>query len=259
VKAPLDLVSLIKRASLDTHLRNDAIINWRCNAKNIFEHQERTGVRISDAGKCALELWAELHGKNDIPEDPDLQISRFDIGTLYGLWLACLTKAVIEAEHPDWDCDLEPEVALDGVQGHIDVLVRLRSNLTPLWVIEFKSTYWGNALEAPHERAFYQVLQAASYAEAKRAPVFSIVTIGPAVHGKYDKQVKKWVTPSKMRQDDYQTSEYAHHAKTEIKRLKTALAATPAEADAEEDWRCKSCRYSGCNYNKNPRNLEAAS
>ena len=258
MNAPLDLIPLIRNACVDKKLREDARIIWRTIAKNLFEEKHRNGIRISDSGRCILELWSELHGKLDIEEDPDLQLTRFDIGTLYGARIACLTAAAIEAAHPDWDCVLEADVAVDGVPGHIDILVRMRDlDLTPLLVIEIKSTYWSGALDDPYIRAPYQVHQAVSYAEGKKAPWAVILTVGPAVHGSYSKALKAFVKPPKMRQDNYETHVHAPAAHREIARLKAALSPHPPEADAKEKWRCDSCRFSACERNKNPLNIMA--
>lgn len=245
MNAPLDLVELMDRAFENKRVLADAQINFRMQRehleKGIFEAQERDGIRISDTGNCVLSLWATVHGKLDIPKSPSLSFFRFWPGQFFGTTFGCLLKAAIEAEHPEWDCVLEPEVKLEGVSGHIDLLIREKESLDAVGVIEIKSNYGTKALEPPHEWSPFQCLQAASYALSKGAPWFIVLTLG--------------AVKQKARQDFYVTADWEFDVRMEMQRLKQALEPFPPAPDAKEKFRCESCLYSRCGLNKNPRRV----
>lgn len=246
VEALLYLPPLILEAAIDPQMRAKAVDLWN-TLPPLLEPKERIDgtVRMSDTGKCRRELWADIHGKLDLPPDPLTAITRFDLGTLYGAWLACLEVAAIHKHAPHLTTMLEPEVAYRGVSGHIDVLcfeATLAGDL-PCWVIENKSTYWSGVLEPPHEAHPYQVQQAGGYGLATAAPIASIVTIGPAARG------------MKLQQFDYLTADLIANVDAELARLSAATADIPPEGDAVEPWRCKSCRFSDCARNANRARL----
>jgi len=241
----IDAVGRIREASLDPDLRAVAISKWNAIAPSLLTpHGERTpavSLRVSDAGACVRKLWNDLHGNPEVI-DSDTQISRFDIGTVYGAWLAALLAASLERDGYEVAC--EQEVAYKGIRGHIDLRFNVPGGTTG--VVEFKSTYWSGVLDPPHERAFYQVLQAVTYALADDgADEALIVTFGPAVANRRGQQNEK------MRQDAYDPIDYAFDAAEEWARLSAALGDVEPEGDAKasESWRCRGCQVVKC-----PRN-----
>src|SRR6185437_13395263 len=174
-----DAVARIRQAATDPDLRAAAIVRWNAVVPSLLTpHDEREpalSLRVSDAGECVRKLWNKLHD-NAESIDPDTQISRFDIGTVYGAWLAALLAASLERDGYNVEC--EPEITYSGIRGHIDL--RAISPTGERTVAEFKSTYWSGALDAPHERAPYQVLQAVTYAIADNAAQALVITFGPA-------------------------------------------------------------------------------
>jgi len=246
---PAPIWDLISKALADDDMRAEAATRFRSASDLLGPKDASEGIRVSDSGRCRLELWASLHDKFDLPQDPEVLLTRFDIGTLYGAWIAALFAVSLECHAPMVRVELEPTISYRGVPGHIDALVRSRHNHDALWVVEFKSTYFSRAPEAPHERAVYQVLQAATYAKSVEAPAFSIFTIAPAVQAMYDKATKTRVTPPKHSQHDYVTADWSAAVDEEITRLKTATHNLPPQEDASEEWRHRSCRYAGCPLN----------
>jgi len=245
----IDAVARIREASLDPDLRAVAISKWNAVVPSLLTpHDERKPVvslRVSDAGNCVRKLWNQLHGNAELI-DSDTQISRFDIGTVYGAWLAALLAASLERDGYIVDC--EPEVAYKGIRGHIDLRWRWRFGVAR-GVVEFKSTYWSGVLDPPHERAFYQVLQTVTYCLADDADEGLIVTFGPAVANRRGQHNEK------MRQDAYDPTDYAFDAAEEWARLSAALGDVEPEGDAKEAWRCKSCVVVRCE--RNPAYQEA--
>ena len=243
----IDAVARIREASLDPDLRAVAISKWNTVSPSLLTpHDERkpaVSLRVSDAGNCARKLWNQLHGNPEVISS-DIQLSKFDIGTVYGAWLAALLAASLERDGYEVAC--EPEVAYKGIRGHIDLLWRFKG---AVGVVEFKSTYWSGVLDPPHERAFYQVMQAVTYALAIVADEALIVTFGPAVANRRGQQNEK------MRQDAYQAADYAFDAAEEWARLSAALGDVEPEGDAKEAWRCKGCQVVRCE--RNPAYQEA--
>ncbi|HEV7180155.1 MAG TPA: PD-(D/E)XK nuclease family protein [Candidatus Baltobacteraceae bacterium] len=247
---PFDVISLVREAATNDTLRAAAIALWKGTALDLFDpgKDTRVGVRISDCGKCVRELHQQIHSAPMLPQDPVVQLTRFDIGTLYGAWIGCLAAAALKKYAPHLQVELEPQVLYRGVAGHIDLDVRDDMG-NGYWVVEFKSTYWSGELSDPLERARYQVLQAATYAKARHAPLFSIVTVGPAVAGRWSKTEKRRVELPKMRQDNYLTEDFTQDVDEEMTRLQTAMQVAVPEGDAIEEWRCRGCRDATC-----PRN-----
>lgn len=248
---PLQIWPLLCEALTDPDLRN--------RAEAIFKHatdgllaakEERQELHASDAGRCRLELWAALHGKLDLPENPETILTRFDLGALFGAWNAALLAAALEKYAPHLETVLEPVVVYRSVTGHIDALVRDRETKVALWVVEFKSTYFSRPPDAPDKHAPYQVLQAATYAKATEAPLFTLFIVAPAVQKVYDKATKTRYAPPKYRQDDYRTADWAADVDEEIDRLETATEAQPPEQDVQDSWRCASCRLGACPLNE---------
>lgn len=243
--------------------------------RGLGEEHTRTTVRVSDAGRCARELYAHLHDEFDLPDDGTGILTRLDMGTLYGFWIAALEAAVIEeywrgvretSQHggPRPEFAFEADVAYAGVvPGHIDLGVSLDG--VPWWLIENKSTYGAMPISPPHVKAPSQVLQAGTYAHSGGYPAFSIITIGPSVQAKWDKELKQRIEFPKIVQSDYVTEQVAPHVSREMNRLVSIQDADqpPAEdilatwrprdgnGKVIEAWRCRYCRVSKCPRNQN--------
>ena len=266
--APLDLVALIYEASTTDSMRVQAIALWADVSARIFDrNSERTGVRMSDVGKCVREVWADINGKLDLPIDPDTQLMNFDSGSFWGAWLACLAAVAIQKYAPNFIVRVEPEVDYLGIPGHVDLLI-FDDHDHAYWVIEFKSTYWTKGITDPAQRSRYQCLQAAGYALATAAPLFSIVTIAPATQ-QWDAKARARARIPKLAQFDYDPREFEAEVREELDRLKQATQSVSdaPEGDATEDFRCRSCRYSNCvrhpvqiaAYEQHVRDMENAS
>lgn len=265
---------LVPQVALEPALRSRAAALAARNTDKLCEslggHEERSTARVSDAGRCALELYSLFHGLQNLPDDGVNLIAKLDNGTMFGWWLAALEAiAIEEALGADRvHCHFEQELVFGGVvPGHADLGVYLDGE--PWWLLENKSTYSSFPIDPPHLHAPYQPLQAGAYALEGGYPNFSIVTIGPAVQSKWDKELKARIEFPKLVQNDYVTSEWEHRVRAEIDRLvDIANADQPPSPDLNavwrvrnkdgkpvESWRCKYCRYGACEKNENPLRL----
>lgn len=240
----LDIETRLKEAAVDATLRQAASEIWKVQAPRLFEpHDERHGLRISDAGKCVRLLYNLVNGLVEETFTPEVQLDNLDNGTMVGCWTACLLAASLEAD--GYQCELEPEVSHDGTPGHIDLFFKRHvhrncsGELTTneQGVVEIKLTMWPRALTNPEQRARYQVLQAAKYAAAKKVEDFAIITRGPA-------------SSDKMRVDWYRLGDWVHALLGEDMRLQAALGPVEPEGDPDAPWRCRGCPVIHCP--KNP-------
>jgi CRISPR/Cas system-associated exonuclease Cas4 (RecB family) len=192
----------------------------------------RVGPRMSDAGQCSLALWARAHDVLDIPESRDVMLFRFALGAFFGRVLAhCIALGLPE----DFEGRLEPEVSYGGVSGHVDLLITKPT----LHVVEVKSTYFvgGQSKALPHWK-----LQALMYCAALGANRATVVIGSPAQQG----------SGQKLSFEDLAFDAQAMaKVEAEVARLRRAYSAEPPAADADAAWRCRSCRYSGCERNAN--------
>ncbi len=79
-------VEAIQAAAMDPTLRAQAAVLAAANLPGALGEKPRTAdLRGSDAGRCKLELWAELQGELTIPPDVATQIDRFDEGGVLAL------------------------------------------------------------------------------------------------------------------------------------------------------------------------------
>ena len=230
----IDVIARIKTAATDEALRAAASAIWKRVSPVLFDkHDERDGLRVSDAGQCVRALWNEIHVAPKV-FSPEIQLFNLDEGTLTGLWMACLLAASLGED--GYDVWLESEATHDGTPGHIDLDYERLSD-GDKGVIEFKKTMWPRALTAPDARARYQVLQLMKYCAAKGIERGAIVTIGPA-------------SPDKMREDWYEIDDWRDAIIGEWMRLSAALGAVEPEGDPDAPWRCKGCPVLACP--KNP-------
>jgi hypothetical protein len=254
-----DVRSLIYGALLDEKLLADAQRRWKEVAADTLSrnHDRAPGtLRASDAGRCQRELWADLNGKRDLPEDPQ-GLLKMNGGSLMGAWLACLLAAAVEAK--GYAADVEVETEHEGVSGHCDLVIgennTASEEITPLLVIEFKWSAWSGAHDGPKP---YHITQAGKYALAVGAPEFQIVQYFPSTQARWDKTIGAKVSePHIFPSEVFRTDDYAAIVAKEYTRLRGALSVEMAIDDPAESFRCRSCRFSGCDRNTNPLNTNA--
>lgn len=269
---PLRLDILVPQVALDPDLRRKAADIARERTGDLVtalsgQFEQRTMARVSDVGRCSLELFSFFRGEHNLPDDGTNMIAKLDNGTMFGWWLAALEAVAIgEAlgKKHAVSFEYEKDVYVNGVvPGHIDLGVTLDGE--PWWLIENKSTYTTRPIDAPHLHAPQQPLQAAAYASEFGAPLFSIVTIGPAVQAQWSKELQARIEHPKLVQNDYATAEWEARARAEMNRLVSIADADEAPAPdlnaswrerkdgkAVEAWRCRYCRNGKCPSNQNP-------
>ena len=206
-------------------------------------------VFSSDFGSCALALWAQKRGLEDIARDPiDDRLTRLDVGSMVGAWEACLFKAAAEADDSDderWSVMLE-YVPTGG--GHIDALARRFAVVQDgertrmLHPVEFKSSWDNSAIKNPEKENFAHLLQAADYALRIGAPRFTLVYIKPAAP-----------KGGRLKQFPFEAEPYRGLVAEERRRLERALADEAPLADPPQKFNCFTCRYSACPRNKSKR------
>jgi hypothetical protein len=240
----IEIEQRIRHAATTADLRAAASELWKKHAPSLFDpHDERHGLRVSDAGACVRALWNEVHGVTEKAFPADVQLFNLDDGTMGGAWFACLLAASLEAD--EYWVDLEPEVEHDGTPGHIDLYfawlcVDGVPSVTPGYepgVVEFKRTNWSGTLDHPEKSKRYHILQAAKYAAAKGVEDFAVVTVGPAARG------------AKMRADWFKTGDWQHAVIGEWMRLSAALGDNEPVGDPDAPFRCKGCPVIKCDRN----------
>jgi hypothetical protein len=241
----IDVEARIRAAATDETLRAAAAAIWKRVSPTLFDpHDERNGLRVSDAGQCVRSLWAEIHVAPKV-FTPDVQLFNLDEGTLTGAWFACLLEASLEAD--GYAVELEPEVSLNGTPGHIDLFFRDTTDGKYEWereegVVEFKRTNQSWSIKAPHEpnksgeTKRYHILQLMAYCAAKGVNDGAIVTIAPSWDGK-------------MRVDWYELDDWRDAVAGEQMRLSAALGPVEPEGDAAEGFRCRGCPVIACSRN----------
>lgn len=242
----IDYVAVVNDVLLDPDKLKMAQEIWRDEvaAETMSRNHERTPfqLRTSDAGRCMRELWAEMHGERDLPESPETLLMKLHQGTLSGAWVACLLKSGLRDKY----CvELEKEIVFpDGRTGHADIAVYqnpFSESQKCLEVVDCKWTAWSGVVEAPEDRNPYQCLSTGSYALALGAPTFVILASSPAANYRC----------KKLNQYRYVTEQWKERIETEYMRLEYGLADDMPEGDPSADWRCKVCRFSACEKNKN--------
>lgn len=217
------------------------------------EHTRAPGkIRASDAGRCVRETWADLHDRLDLPQDATTQLSRFDIGTIYGAWLASILKATLESEDVNVRVDCEVAIERHGIPGHVDAIVMRCDgalllpkfdDYRPDITVEFKSTYGLKNKELPSEKKFYQVAQVTHYALEKehKSDRAAIITFAPAA----------WPVEDRFVFEDIDPEVYELRTEMEYARLAPALLDEIPDGDPDAKWRCSGCRASWCEQNTN--------
>jgi hypothetical protein len=234
----IEIEARIRNAATDKTLREAARVIWAREAVKLFEDQPRTGLRISDSGNCVRQVYGKLNG-NPEAFDSHVQLFNLDEGTLTGCWWACLLAASLEAD--GYVVELEPEVTLDGIPGHIDLYYTWPSYLQDVTgkaffedtgVVEFKKT--GSWTASPQR---WHVLQLGSYLAAKGVEDGAIVSIAPAA--KVNQIAVTW----------YKLSDLQFDVAVEWERLSAALGPVEPTEDAVEAFRCKGCPVVRCQRN----------
>ena len=250
----IDVRALIYAALLDDTIRADAGLKWAAVAADVLSrnHEREPGaLRISDAGRCRRELWAELNGKRDLRDDPEGLLSRMNLGSLDGAWIACLLAAALEAKQ--YVARVEITLEHEGVKGHCDLGIYSKA-LVPLRLIECKMSMWTGAHDGPKP---YHISQSGKYALGGGFPEFQVITHFPATQVRWDKTIGARVSePHIFPSDVFRTDDYVAIVTKEYERLRGALAKEMPEGDPAEDFRCRSCRFSACERNANALNLK---
>lgn len=246
-----DVIAAIERGCLDPKIRAVAAQHYAASAQALGnDHSRKPGtIRASDAGRCVRELWAEIHQKSDIPQDSVTILSRFDMGTLYGAWLAALLKATLESEDKDrWRVECEVLIDRHNVTGHADAVIieygdAAKKLQRAVLTAEFKSTYGKSNKKPPSEDRFYQVAQVTHYAldKAHGSPMGTIITFAPAA----------WPAEDRLTFEDQEPEVYELRTEMEYERLAAALLDEMPEGDPDKPWRCEGCLFSECERNKN--------
>lgn len=236
----------------------DAQLRWAAIAPSLFL-PHKLELSASAAGACVLEKWASLHGKLDLPETYDSLLVKADGGTMYGARVASLFAAAWEAVHKDNFVLCEVVGEHDGIPAHVEIAIYHRSNNEALWMIEVKTSFWGGVVSIndkkphlKHSKEFH-IVQACKEALIVDAPGFSILNVLPAATKRGGEKARHFI------QDDFKTADWVDATRHDYNRLKRALDPVAPAGDAQEAWRCVSCRYSACERNRNPLNLATAS
>lgn len=253
---------LVPRAVTD-----DELLGRACDIVAVSGNALATALRprhdahatISMAGGCGREIYAKLHGLLDLPDDGENKLAKMENGSLMGFWLCALEQVAIVKYVTDYnkvrgtkhnvEFEVEGERVYNGVlPGHCDLGVYLDAE--PWFLTENKTTYQTSAISP---RAYYED-QSSLYAHGGVVfPTFVIITLGPAVQASYDKHTKSYTENPKLVQHVYTSENYHLRAEIEANRLiDIQNSDTMPPADPPEAWRCKYCRFSACEKNRNP-------
>lgn len=248
----IDYPKLIERTISDDLAMTYYVDSWYHMAPTIFDHRPRPTIpgdtqkliRVSDAGTCRQQLWADLHDKFDIPDSPSLILDKMYSGILDGAVTAYLIAAGIKRWHWPLTAVIEQAIDARGVPGHADVVIYAEPD--PIEVVESKLTLYPKGIADPAIRHTYWLHQACKYALGVGAPFFVVLVHAPAAFTGATRQAFR-----------YATADHAVTTEAEYARLRQAQNNEAPEPDAPEDesWRCRSCRYSQCSEgrNVNPR------
>jgi hypothetical protein len=231
-------------------LKQEAQKRWAAQSVNLF-FPHKNELSASAAGACVLEKWAALHDQLDLPQDYITEAVKMDTGTEIGCRLAGLFAVGFEDQYPGFEVDVEVEGEHEGIPGHVEIVIydcRVPGKRVAVHMVEIKSSMWGGAVtdqpRTKHSKD-YHILQAAKEALIVGAPGFSVFNVLPAATKRQGAPARHFI------QDSFDTADWALAVEVEYKRLSRALGATPPTGDAQEPWRCLSCRYSACERNKN--------
>ena len=206
--------------------------------------KQRNGtVRGSDAGRCALEVYGDIHGKN-APFEAEVLLSRLDIGSIYGAYIAALFKAGYEDKNGPYCVYLETNGHYLGVPCHPDITVFDIATEQAMFTCEVKTNYKAENPKNPADSWPNYVLQATHQAAAMDVDDYAIFTFAPAA------QWNKGQPPIFHRQDNFKLSEHKDDMEAEYRRLLLADADEPPACDVREGWRKRFCKYPECPHRK---------
>jgi hypothetical protein len=217
--------------------------------------QANDRIRTSDHGDCGRHLWAKVRG---LLEDPDFdtRVFRYNEGHIAGAWYAALVAVGVQELYQDVFVSLGLETLYRDVPGHLDLLLSRNIDKEsggyepgdPEQVIDFKRINQIQPIAAPHVKNKtgndhrYQILQCGDYALSQKAPHFSLVICGTAVSRKGEDQPEN-PRSIRMRQFDYDTSEWQDDVDADIDRMLTsALNDQEPPCDCRETWRKENCK-----------------
>lgn len=221
----IDIPARIREAATDKMLREAARVHWARMAPLLFEDQPRHGLRASDCGACVRAVWHEIHVAPKVFSS-DVQIFNLDPGSMVGCWWACLLAASLERN--GYVVELEPEVAYDGVPGHIDLFFEGRKlDFPDRGIVEFKLT---GSYKPSAQR--WHLLQLGTYLAAKGVEDGAIVST--SLPGK--KMSVEWFTRTQLQAG----------VDAEWQRLSAALGPVEPAEDAQEKFRCDGCPVVQC-------------
>lgn len=260
--SPAAIRARVEQALLDEQTLAVARRKWTEVAIDVLSrNRDRTPgyLRASDAGRCSRELYADVHGLLDLSESPEALL-KMSHGGLIGAWLACLLGAAFEAE--GYGAHAEVAMDRDGISGHADLFVTrsvtdaLGTHAEPTLVVEFKFSAWSGKHDGPKP---YHLVQAAQYARMLGAPQFIVVQYYPATQARFDKVIGAKVSEPHLEPSQvYETKDFLAETDAEYARLRKGLGDATPDPDPSEAWRCRSCRFSGCDRNENALNPNRA-
>jgi hypothetical protein len=252
-----DVEKAILHTLAEPMLKQEAQKRWAAQSVNLF-FPHKNELSASAAGACVLEKWAALHDQLDLPQDYITEAVKMDTGTEIGCRLAGLFAVGFEDQYPGFEVDVEVEGEHEGIPGHVEIVIydcRKPGTRVAVHMVEIKSSMWGGAVsEHPrfkHSKEFH-IIQAAKEALIVSAPGFSVFNVLPAATKRGGEKARHFI------QDAFETADWALAVQVEYKRLERALQDEAPTGDAQEPWRCVSCRFSTCQRNKNPLNLALA-
>jgi hypothetical protein len=254
----INIRTMIDRAYFDRELRAVAIKRMVLDLQNSLadEHLEKR-LGASDAGDCIRKLWLRERGKEDIPESLDDRL-RMDQGTFSGAWLASLAAVGIEKETP-YRVVLEAAFDSLGLRCHVDLAVLGSAGESPcLFLAECKNPNVQNIKPPSQTDRLYWLKQSGIYTHELKPDNFAILIHAPAA---VDRSKNGEPPTPRVQQFNYTSADWTDVAQREASRLLTAktLPTMPdPDFPSDERWRCKSCRFSSCNFNQNPLRSEVA-
>jgi hypothetical protein len=249
----------IERARLDPGLHAKALDYYAQIAPIVLRrnHERKPGaLRASDAGRCSRELWADLNGKLDLREDAKGAL-RMDNGTLMGAWFACLLKVGLEAVRPELLVELELTVEHDGTPGHVDATIdevfvddEHEGFRETQAAVEFKWSAWTGDWRGDCKP--FQRDQSGKYGLATDAPQHLVTIYYASSPDRLYIKNEGWIEGNYLVTHAFETAATEPQVEAEYARLSKALAIEMPEPDPPEGWRCKVCRFSLCDRNRNP-------
>lgn len=255
-KAPtdmtVDVVRWMKVACEDRRLHAQVFLHTSDAIRKLAMTEWEEGrLHASDLGGCSAATRARMLGLLDIPFPFQVQLTRLDLGAIYGAHMAAMFKVGWESEHDDGEVQLEVPVQMSDVVGHIDAVLITDDYEYP---IEYKTNYFGKGTEPqdplyakdPFDRHLPYVYQEGFYMKARgvKAPFGAVCILNPALYRQKDAR-GFYIDPTMLKQFEYHITELAPLVDAELARLLPVQTGDVA-CDASEPWRGRYCRWSLC-------------